>query len=51
MVELMAVVRAASMAGIAEAKLAEMADFWHGMEVSPANELRGGLLVFPLLRT
>ena len=46
----MAVVRAASMAGIAEVKPAEMAADWHGVEVIPADELRGVLLLFPLLR-
>ena len=36
--------------GIAEATPAEMAADWHGVEVNPADELCGGLLVFPLLR-
>ena len=63
----MAAVRAASVAGIAEAKPAEVASVWHGVgiaeatpakmaanwhgvEINPVDELRGGLLVFPLLR-
>ena len=36
--------------GIAEATPAEVAVDWHGVLVNPANELRGGLLVFLLLR-
>ena len=36
--------------GIAEATPAEMAADWHGVYGNPADELRGGLLVFPLLR-
>ena len=35
---------------IAEATPAEMAADWHGVYGNPADELRGGLLVFPLLR-
>ena len=36
--------------GIAEATPAEVAADWHGVYGNPADELRGGLLVFPLLR-
>ena len=36
--------------GIAETTPAEMAADWYRVEANPADELRGGLLVFPLLR-
>ena len=36
--------------GIAEVTPAETAADWHRVEVNPADELRGRLLVFPLLR-
>ena len=36
--------------GIVEATPAEVAADWHGVYGNPADELRGWLLVFPLLR-